>query len=213
MRRNLVQSLIEHGRIRTTVIKAKEVRAFAERLATLAVKGDLSSRRRAIALLTDRSYIPKENQAEYLKLSDSKRERVLRSKSGRRYRMSTTRPGVKFTAASIIHKLFAEIGPAMRKRNEKRGGEAGKLGGGYTRIIKLADRRLGDAGELAILEWVSPEDKPRVKSTTKTARKRKAKLRHAFYAGETVQRRGQRRRTTRKSESPTGGAAEKPAGA
>ncbi len=31
MRRNLVQSLIEHGQIRTTIQKAKEVRGFAEK--------------------------------------------------------------------------------------------------------------------------------------------------------------------------------------
>ncbi|MBW7906519.1 MAG: 50S ribosomal protein L17 [Phycisphaerae bacterium] len=195
LRRNLVQSLIEHGRIRTTIVKAKEVRPFAERLVSLAIRGDLTARRRAIALLNDRSYIPKENRADYDKLSDSKRERVLRSRSGRRYRVSTTRPGVKFTAASIVTKLFSEIGPAMKKRNARRAGnEDGKLGGGYTRLIKLADRRLGDAGQLAILEWVGADDKPRPKSTAKTERKRRAKVRHAFYAGEGRAKPGPRRR-------------------
>jgi large subunit ribosomal protein L17 len=195
LRRNLVQSLIEHGRVRTTIPKAKEVRSFAERLVTLAIKGDLPSRRRAIALLNDRSYIPKENQAEYDRLSDAKRARVMRSKSGRRYRISTTKPGVKFTAASIIHKLFAEIGPSMARRNAKRIENGnGQPGGGYTRIIKLADRRLGDAGQVAILEFVGVDDKPRPKGSSKTERKRRAKVRHAFYAGESLQRKGQRRR-------------------
>ena len=36
LRRNLVQSLFEHGKIRTTLPKAKEVRAMAEKLITLA---------------------------------------------------------------------------------------------------------------------------------------------------------------------------------
>ena len=36
LRRNLVQSLFEHGKIRTTLPKAKEVKAFAEKLITLA---------------------------------------------------------------------------------------------------------------------------------------------------------------------------------
>ena len=36
LRRNLVQSLFEHGKIRTTLPKAKEVRAIAEKLITLA---------------------------------------------------------------------------------------------------------------------------------------------------------------------------------
>ena len=45
LRRNLVQSLFEHGKVRTTPAKAKEVRAFAERLITLARTGTLLARR------------------------------------------------------------------------------------------------------------------------------------------------------------------------
>ena len=51
LRRNLVQSLFEHGKIRTTLPKAKEVRAFAEKLITLARTGTLNCRRRVIAQL------------------------------------------------------------------------------------------------------------------------------------------------------------------
>ncbi len=43
--RNLVNSLVEHGRIQTTVAKAKELRRHAERAVTLAKKGDLNTRR------------------------------------------------------------------------------------------------------------------------------------------------------------------------
>ena len=190
LRRNMVQSLIEHGRIRTTVPKAKEIRSFAERLVTLAIRGDLVARRRAIALLTDRSIIPKENRAEYDAMSDTKRDRVLRSRSGRRYRVSTTRPGVKFTAESVVHRLFSKLGPEMKKRNEARG-----CSGGYTRLIRLGERRLGDAAPLAIIEWVGAEDKPRPKSKDRTERKRKAKVRYAAYAGKAAPRRGKRRTT------------------
>jgi large subunit ribosomal protein L17 len=187
LRRNLVQSLIEHGAVRTTLAKAKEVRPFVEKLVTLAIDGSLAARQRAIALLTDRSIIPKEHQAEYDRLSDAKREKVLRARSGRRYRVSTTRPGVKFTAESVIQKLFAEIGPRMRKRNQARG-----CSGGYTRIIKLADRRLGDGGPLALLQWVGEDEKTRPKRSDKTRRKRKARIRYAFYAGKPLPRRGKR---------------------
>lgn len=48
---NLASSLIEHGRIRTTLAKAKALRPFAERLVTLGKRNTLHSRRRAIALL------------------------------------------------------------------------------------------------------------------------------------------------------------------
>ena len=48
---NLTSALIEHGRIRTTVAKAKEVRPIAEQMITLGRRGDLAARRRAIGYL------------------------------------------------------------------------------------------------------------------------------------------------------------------
>jgi large subunit ribosomal protein L17 len=199
MRRNLVQSLIEHGEIRTTLVKAKEVRGFAEQIAGLAIDGSLAARQRAEALLNDRAVIRKENQEEYDRMSDAHREKVLRSRSGRRYRSVRTRPGVKFTAESVIHKLFAEVGPKLKRRNEKRG-----AGGGYTRIIKLSTRRLGDGGQLAILQWVGEDDAARPKLTERTERKRRAKVRYAFYAGKPVQRR--RASGTKPASKPQAGA-------
>src|SRR5687767_13464613 len=51
--RALTRALIEHGRIITTVAKAKAVRPFAEKLITLAKKNTLHSRRLALAKLHD----------------------------------------------------------------------------------------------------------------------------------------------------------------
>jgi len=48
---NLACSLIEHGRIRTTLAKAKALRPVAEKLVTLGKRGDLHARRQAIAFL------------------------------------------------------------------------------------------------------------------------------------------------------------------
>jgi large subunit ribosomal protein L17 len=45
--RNMVTSLFLHGRLDTTVAKAKELRPYAERLITLARRGDLHARRLA----------------------------------------------------------------------------------------------------------------------------------------------------------------------
>ena len=178
MRRNLVQSLIEHGEVRTTLTKAKDVRGFADRMITLGIDGSLAARQRAIALLNDRAVIAKENQGDYDQMNDAKRNQVLRSRSGRRHRISTTKPGVKFTAESVIHKLFADVGPRMKKRDVARGK------GGYTRIIKLADRRLGDSTQLAILQVVGEGDPARPKGSDKTTRKRKARVKYALYAGK-----------------------------
>ena len=48
---NLTGSLIEHGRIKTTVAKAKAVRPIAEKMITLGRRGDLAARRQALAYL------------------------------------------------------------------------------------------------------------------------------------------------------------------
>ena len=48
---NLVCSLVEHGRIKTTASKAKEARPLAEQMITLGKRGDLHARRQALARL------------------------------------------------------------------------------------------------------------------------------------------------------------------
>ena len=50
---NLAGALIEHGRIQTTVAKAKAVKPFAEKMITLGKRGDLHARRQALAALLD----------------------------------------------------------------------------------------------------------------------------------------------------------------
>lgn len=51
MLRNLVTSLLEHERVKTTDAKAKEVRPLAERLIGLAKRGDLHARRQALSVV------------------------------------------------------------------------------------------------------------------------------------------------------------------
>lgn len=51
---NLATNLFKHGGIQTTVAKAKELRPFAERLITLARRGDLHARRLVERRLKDR---------------------------------------------------------------------------------------------------------------------------------------------------------------
>jgi len=48
---NLTCSLIQHGRIRTTLAKAKALRPVAEKMVTLGKRGDLHARRQAVAFL------------------------------------------------------------------------------------------------------------------------------------------------------------------
>ncbi|MHC4574229.1 MAG: 50S ribosomal protein L17 [Planctomycetota bacterium] len=125
MRRNLVASLFEHETVSTTMEKAKEVRAFAEKLITLAKKGTLSARRRAIAMLGNRDIVSYEE--------------------GRAVKKST-----------IIGKLFSELAPRYLDRP-----------GGYTRIIRLSLRRVGDDGQLVLLQLVGADESS--KKATKAA--------------------------------------------
>jgi large subunit ribosomal protein L17 len=116
LRRNLIQSLFEHGEVRTTLPKAKEVKSMAEKMITLAKQGTLTARRRVIAALNDR------------RLVDDKQD---------------------FTGQTVVQKLFSEIAPKFATRV-----------GGYTRIIKTADYRIGDAGSIVILQLLLEESKP-----------------------------------------------------
>jgi large subunit ribosomal protein L17 len=56
---NMASSLIEHEQIVTTVPKAKDLRPIVEKLITLAKKGDLASRRRAISKLRNQEMAKK----------------------------------------------------------------------------------------------------------------------------------------------------------
>jgi large subunit ribosomal protein L17 len=139
MRRNLVQSLFEHGKVRTTLPKAKEVKAMAEKLITLARTGTLNARRRVISILQDR------------RLTDEEQE---------------------FTGKTVVQKLFDEIAPNFASRP-----------GGYTRIIKLSDFRIGDGGSLVLLQLLTEQATPRGTIRRSAGRRRKrSERRHLFAA-------------------------------
>jgi large subunit ribosomal protein L17 len=137
MRRNLAASLFEHETISTTLPKAKHVKGFAEKLITIAKKGNLAARKRAIAILGNRDIV---------KEVDGKIEKQ----------------------GTVIGKLFSEIGPRYLDRP-----------GGYTRIIKLSKRRLGDNTPLVLLQLVGQENqaKSESKNRKKKASKKKAAVR------------------------------------
>ena len=56
---NMVSSLIEHGQITTSLVKAKEARRVAEKMITLGKKGDLHRRRLAFSTLRNRDMVKK----------------------------------------------------------------------------------------------------------------------------------------------------------
>ncbi len=59
MFRNMVTSLFKHDRIRTTDVKAKELKNWADHLITLAKRGDLHARRQALAVVREKDIVHK----------------------------------------------------------------------------------------------------------------------------------------------------------
>jgi len=181
MRRNMAQSLFQYGQIETTLSKAKVIRPFVERLITIARKGTLQSRQQVTALLNDRAILNREEEEKYEQMSDSQRRKVMITRSGRRNRTGRVPAGynkkkISFVAQSVIHKLMTEIAPTYQDRP-----------GGYTRIIRLAKRRIGDNSDLAILQLVGDEaEAPAARGTKKTTgvRRQKALSRIRFAEGK-----------------------------
>ncbi|MBE6801640.1 MAG: 50S ribosomal protein L17 [Clostridia bacterium] len=59
MLRNMVTSLLENGKMTTTVTRAKEVRAMAEKMITLAKVDSLHNKRQALAYITKEDVVKK----------------------------------------------------------------------------------------------------------------------------------------------------------
>jgi large subunit ribosomal protein L17 len=107
---NMLKSLIEHGRIETTVRKAKELRRHADHMITLAKKNTLASRRQAIAEL----------MITYNALSAKEAREVKKGESDKAAYNGDRK---------VVGMLFGELAQRFATRN-----------GGFTRIIKKEDR-------------------------------------------------------------------------
>lgn len=59
MLRNLVTSFLEHGKIMTTVTRAKETQSIAEKMVTLGKRGGIHARRQALAYITKEDVVKK----------------------------------------------------------------------------------------------------------------------------------------------------------
>ena len=57
MLRNLVTSLLKHGRIETTETRAKETKKIAEKMISLSKRGDLHARRQVLAYVTEKDVV------------------------------------------------------------------------------------------------------------------------------------------------------------
>jgi large subunit ribosomal protein L17 len=130
---NMGASLIKHGRIETTLAKAKALRPFIEKVITKAKKAAALPKTEAGKLSASAIHLRR------LALKDVRDE-------------------------SAVTLLFNEKVAQFANRS-----------GGYTRIYKLGPQRIGDAAEMALIEFVAADDQGYKKSKGKKAKKSAAK--------------------------------------
>ena len=113
--RSLTLALIEKESIKTTVARAKELRWYADRVVTLAKRGDVSARRHIVKLLgSTETKVPGQNRVRL-----------------------------------AIDRIYTDLVPRFQTRP-----------GGYTSIIRLDTRRVGDNAELCVIRYIpGPESK------------------------------------------------------
>ncbi len=152
--RNQVTSLLWHGRIETSLARAKEIRRVAEKMVTLAVreydktvevKKEFHNEKGQIVTLDVTNDTASKLHARRLMMAYLYDHKELRKDDESR---SEYRERTKDVNHPVVEKLFREYGPKYRKRNEEK-----NCAGGYTRIYKLGPRR-GDASERVLIEMI-----------------------------------------------------------
>lgn len=137
LERNLINALFTHERIITTAAKAKEFRSAAEKLITIA--------RKAHAVMEAAG-----SDENSKKQADVRRLHYIRQaiRAIGKQRLFDRDGDPVLTAndrvRSVIQKLFEDLGPRYANRP-----------GGYTRIIRMPDGRLGDNAPQVIWELVN----------------------------------------------------------
>lgn len=159
MLKTLTTDLIMHGKVETTLARAKEVKAIADSLISLAIKEKDNFEMVDVKVIKakldakgnkETELVKSKNGKEYLKVvkeeTMEKRQKDMPTRLNARRKMMRKLNKVKDSDGNNIDvpaMLFNEIAPKY----------AGKNVGGFTRIVKAGPRR-GDAAEVAILSLI-----------------------------------------------------------
>ncbi len=159
MLKTLTTDLILHGKIETTLSRAKEVKSIADSIISLAVKEKDNFETVDVKVVTAKldskgnkvtEIAKSKNGKQYLKVvkeeRTEKRQKDMPTRLNARRKIMTKINKVKDSDGNNIDlpaKLFNEIAPKFDS----------KTVGGYTRIVRVGPRR-GDGAEVAILEII-----------------------------------------------------------
>ncbi len=143
MFRNMVTSLFRHGRITTTVTRAKELRRVAEKLVSLAKEGSLHSRRQALSFIMDKAVVAKLFSEIAPKMVDR------RGGYTRIVRIGPRRgDGAMMCLIELVHESLQVKKPAKKKREEE----------GATQVAPAVIPTASTEEEVAKDVEASPED-------------------------------------------------------
>ena len=160
--RNQVTALIYHGKITTTEARAKEIRKIVEPMITMAVKErdnfeTVTVKAKVARKDKDGKRVKEVVEGKRVTVFDTVEKKIKKDSPARlharRQLMRYLYPVVEVPAdgkakrknsknVDLVEKLFSEYGPKYANRN-----------GGYTRIIKIGQRR-GDGAMEVVLEFV-----------------------------------------------------------
>ncbi len=169
MLRNLAAGLFEHGQIETTLPKAKAVQPFVEKIITIAKRGGFNARKRIEQMINDRKihvWVADPNVPDSAKHND---HFDLPSEDT----IEFNRYGEVRKAPRLVQHIMSVVGPKFADRD-----------GGYTRVIKIGKRRLGDGTDLVILQLVGEEEGPQVGGGD--SRRRTQKQRRRDFAAKVL---------------------------
>lgn len=120
MFRNMATSLFKYGRIKTTDVRARELRRWADRLITLAKRGDLHALRQAMSVLREKDVVHKLFKEAGQRYADTNSGYTRLTKLGPRKGDAATLSLVELTGEPVA---VDDTKPSKEKKAKKAGGK------------------------------------------------------------------------------------------